>query len=147
MTMTDPTTNDRDAGAPPPWPDGCPVARALAMVGDRWSLLIIRDLLHRRRATFKDLSLSPERIPTNTLTDRLRKLEAAGVLARTLYQERPARYEYSLTERGRGLAPVLRQLALFGLGGDEEALKGWLAAMRARATQAAGDEERDSKPR
>jgi DNA-binding HxlR family transcriptional regulator len=76
------------------------------LAGDKWSLLVVRDLL-RGRSTFSELADSPEGIPTNILADRLKKLEKAGVLLRTPYQKGPVRYSYRLTERGRDLRNVL----------------------------------------
>ena len=60
------------------------------------------------------LRRSPERIPTNLLADRLKRLEAAGVIARSVYQERPTRYTYQLTEKGKALGHVLRAVAEWG---------------------------------
>ena len=86
----------------------CAIAGSLDIFGDRWSLLIVRDLL------FGDLAASSERIPTNTLADRLRKLEEAGIVSRERYSDRPPRHTYRLTPRGRALAPVLDALASWG---------------------------------
>ncbi len=90
----------------------CSVARALSVVGDRWTLLILRDAFLRVRR-FEDFqaSLGTTR---HRLADRLRKLVDADILDRVQYQERPARYEYRLTERGRDLYPVI--VALVGWG-------------------------------
>ncbi|MDF2234908.1 helix-turn-helix domain-containing protein [Albimonas sp. CAU 1670] len=84
------------------------MARALSVIGDRWTLLILRDCFRgtRRFERFQE-SLGVTR---HVLADRLRKLETAGVLERKLYQERPARHEYRLTERGLDLQPVLMSL-------------------------------------
>ncbi len=91
----------------------CPVAGALDIVGDRWTLLVIRDLL-RGKHKYGDLAASSERIPTNILADRLRRLEQAGLVVRTRYNERPPRYEYHLTPRGEDLRPAIRSLATWG---------------------------------
>lgn len=88
----------------------CPIASALDLVGDSWTLVIVRDLA-MGKARFAQLLQSPEGITTSILTDRLRRLEAAGVVSRTAYQERPVRHEYRLTAKGRGLIPVLQALA------------------------------------
>jgi DNA-binding HxlR family transcriptional regulator len=93
----------------------CVVAATLDIIGDRWTLLIVRDLLFADEMRFGDLLAAPERIPTNTLTDRLRKLEEAGLVSRELYSEHPPRAVYRLTKRGRDLAPVLETLADWGL--------------------------------
>src|SRR5436190_21899138 len=91
----------------------CAIACTLDLVGDKWSLLVIRDLLHGK-STFKQLLESPEKIPTNLLADRLKRLEDAGVIASALYQERPPRYAYSLTEKGKGLGEVLLAYVRWG---------------------------------
>src|SRR3954465_452585 len=92
----------------------CPVAGALDLVGDKWTLLVVRDLLRGRRR-YGDLAASAERIPTNILADRLRRPEQAGLVERRLYSERPPRYEYRLTTTGKELAPAVRMLAEWGL--------------------------------
>jgi DNA-binding HxlR family transcriptional regulator len=92
----------------------CPVANALDLVGDRWSLLIIRDLFAGKHR-FGDFLTSPERIPTNILAERLKRLERAGVIVSEPYSERPPRVEYHLTSRGRELAPVVDAMATWGL--------------------------------
>jgi DNA-binding HxlR family transcriptional regulator len=93
----------------------CPIAGALDILGDRWTLLVIRDLLFLGKRRFGELLGSPEGIPTNILTDRLRRLEEGGVVEKIPYQLRPPRYEYQLTEKGRDLFPVLRTLAEWSL--------------------------------
>lgn len=85
--------------------DTCPVARGLSVVGDRWTMLVLRDcFLGIRRFEQMQERLG---ITRHVLTDRLRKLEAAGVLRRDAYQQRPLRHEYRLTERGKALYPLL----------------------------------------
>ena len=91
----------------------CPAACALDLAGDRWTLLIVRDLL-RGRDTFGRLAASDEGIPTNILSDRLKKMEAAGLIESKPYQQRPVRYAYALTEKGRDLGDVLRALGRWG---------------------------------
>ena len=91
----------------------CPIAGTLDIVGDKWSLLVIRDLLHGKR-TYGEFAHSPERIPTNILADRLKRLEDAGIIESALYQERPARYAYALTAKGKGLGEVLLALVKWG---------------------------------
>lgn len=88
----------------------CPIANALDLLGDRWTLLVIRDLLFVGKRRFGELLGSPEGIPTNILSDRLRRLEEGGLLEKVPYQSRPTRYEYQLTAKGRDLFPVLRAL-------------------------------------
>ena len=91
----------------------CPAACALDIAGDRWTLLVVRDLL-RGRKTYGALAASPEGIPTNILADRLKRMEESGLIEAKPYQERPVRYEYSLTEKGLELKGVLAALARWG---------------------------------
>ena len=91
----------------------CAVANTLDVVGDKWSLLVVRDLLHGKR-TYGELADSPERIPTNILAERLKRLEAAGIISSAPYQQHPVRYAYSLTAKGTALGDVL--LAFVRLG-------------------------------
>jgi DNA-binding HxlR family transcriptional regulator len=89
----------------------CPVANALEIVGDRWTLLVVRDLLLFRKFRYGALADSLEHIPTNILADRLRRLGKAGIVRRRAYQRHPPRYEYRLTPRGTDLMPILREMA------------------------------------
>ena len=91
----------------------CAVANTLDIVGDKWSLLIVRDLL-RGKQTYGELANSTERIPTNILADRLKRLEATGVITSTMYQEHPPRYAYALTEKGADLREVLHAIVGWG---------------------------------
>ncbi len=91
----------------------CAVANSLDIVGDKWSLLVVRDLLHGKR-TYKELADSPERIPTNILADRLKRLEETGIITSAPYQERPVRYAYTLTPKGKDLSDVLRAFVRWG---------------------------------
>jgi DNA-binding HxlR family transcriptional regulator len=97
---------------------GCPIARALDLVGDKWTLLIVRDLLLRGKTTYGDMANSPERIPTSVLADRLRRLIDAGLIDRSPYQDNPVRYAYRLTDKGAALGPVLDEIVRWG---DEHA--------------------------
>jgi DNA-binding HxlR family transcriptional regulator len=97
-----------------PFPrSACAVANSLDIVGDKWSLLVVRDLLHGKR-TYGEIANSPERIPTNILAERLKRLEAAGIIVSTPYQERPTRYAYTLTPKGRALGDVLLAFVRWG---------------------------------
>jgi DNA-binding HxlR family transcriptional regulator len=91
----------------------CAVANSLDIVGDKWSLLVVRDLLHGK-STYGELADSPERIPTNILAERLKRLEAAGIVVATPYQERPVRYAYALTPKGKALGDVLLAFVRWG---------------------------------
>lgn len=97
-----------------PYAQHCAAARALDVIGDRWSLLIVRELL-LRDCRFSELADGLPGIASNLLTDRLRALEEHGVLERDAGGEETARAVYRLTERGRDLAPVLRSLSLWGM--------------------------------
>lgn len=91
------------------------MACSLDVLGDRWTLIVIRDLF-AGKARFGEFLISAEHIPTNILAERLKRLEAAGLVSSSLYSEHPPRSEYHLTERGRALEPVLDELARWGLG-------------------------------
>jgi DNA-binding HxlR family transcriptional regulator len=91
----------------------CAVANSLDLVGDKWSLLVVRDLLHGKR-TYGELAHSPEGIPTNILADRLKRLESAGIISSAPYQERPVRYAYTLTPKGSALGEVLLAFVRWG---------------------------------
>jgi DNA-binding HxlR family transcriptional regulator len=91
----------------------CAVACTLDLIGDKWSLLVIRDLL-QGSVTYGELQNSREGIPTNILADRLRKLEEAGLVAKSAYQEHPVRYTYALTEKGKELKDVLGAIVRWG---------------------------------
>jgi DNA-binding HxlR family transcriptional regulator len=93
---------------------GCPVSISLDVFGDRWSLLIVRDLMVRGYRTFKEFRESGEGIATNILTDRLRKLEAAGIVIAEAQEQDKRRVNYYLTEKGIDLAPVLLELLVWG---------------------------------
>ncbi len=92
----------------------CPVANSLDVIGDRWTLLVIRDLFAGKHR-FGEFLSSPEHIPTNILAERLKRLEAAGLVAAKPYSERPPRFEYHLTDRGKALGPVVDAVATWGL--------------------------------
>jgi DNA-binding HxlR family transcriptional regulator len=91
----------------------CAVANSLDILGDKWSLLVVRDLLHGKR-TYGELAHSPEGVPTNILADRLKRLESAGIVTSTPYQERPVRYAYTLTPKGSALGEVLLAFVRWG---------------------------------
>jgi DNA-binding HxlR family transcriptional regulator len=91
----------------------CAIANSLDIVGDKWTLLVVRDLLHGKR-TYGELVNSPEGIPTNILAERLKRLEAAGIIVSTPYQQRPTRYAYILTPKGRALGDVLLAFVRWG---------------------------------
>jgi DNA-binding HxlR family transcriptional regulator len=90
----------------------CSIARSLEVIGDRWTLLVVRDaFLGIRRFHDFEENLG---IPKKVLTERLQRLVDEGILERRLYQERPERHEYVLTDKGRGLWRVLAHLLMWG---------------------------------
>ena len=91
----------------------CPVAGTLDVVGDRWTLLIVRDLL-RGHSKFGELRRSVEGVTTTMLSDRLKRLEAEGVVERQIYSEYPPRAEYVLTAKGHALGMVVGALSAWG---------------------------------
>lgn len=93
---------------------GCPVSISLEALGDRWSLLIIRDMMVRAFRTFKQFQESHEKIATNILADRLRKLTAAGIITSEPEQSDGRKVNYRLTEKGIDLAPVVLDLLIWG---------------------------------
>jgi len=99
---------------PPKRRSGCPVNAALEMLGDSWSLLIVRDLMLFGRKTFREFLASGEGIATNILADRLAKLEANGIVTRQRDPEDARRVRYRLTEKGIALAPVMLEVAVWG---------------------------------
>jgi DNA-binding HxlR family transcriptional regulator len=80
------------------------------MIGDKWTLLIIRDMVLLNKSTYKQFSDSDEKIPTNILSDRLKRLQSFGLIEKTSYQTRPLRYEYKVTRKGRDLWRVLEAI-------------------------------------
>jgi len=94
--------------------EDCPVARTLDVIGEKWSLLVLRDLFRRGALRFQDLEKGLGSIAPNTLSARLKRLEAAGVVGTRLYQSHPPRYEYFLTDKGKALGPVLKALYNWG---------------------------------
>ena len=92
---------------------GCPISIALELLGDSWSLLIVRDLMFKGRQTFNEFLASGERIATNILADRLRRLEAAGVIEKHADPADRRRSLYRLTRKGIDLAPVLVELVVW----------------------------------
>jgi len=92
----------------------CPIATALDLVGDKWTLLIIRDIGFFARHRNKDFQQGAENIPSNILASRLKMLLETKLIRRTSYQNNPLRYEYFLTEAGEGLLPVVKAMAKWG---------------------------------
>lgn len=131
---------------------GCPVSISLERFGDRWSLLIIRDLMVRGFRTFKQFEESGEGIATNILADRLRKLEASGIITDELEGRDGRRVNYRLTEKGIDLAPVLFELLIWGARHEDTAAPcAFIAKMEKNRDQILAEvrrrwRERDSTP-
>lgn len=92
----------------------CPVSRTLDVLGDRWSLLVVRDLM-RGKKRFAEFLDSKEGITTTTLTERLRRLVRAGIVESRRYNEHPPRVEYVLTPKGEDLRPIIRAMVTWGV--------------------------------
>ena len=96
----------------------CPIACSLDILGDRWTLLVVRDLM-LGRSRFKDLAASPERIPTNILSERLERLLRHGIIEQIPAGDTPKRLAYALTEKGNALRPALKAMRDWGLEWEE----------------------------
>lgn len=107
------------SGKPKKRRSGCPVSISLEILGDRWSLLIVRDLMVRGFRTFKEFQDSGEGIATNILADRLQKLDSAGIICAEPDQSDARRVNYRLTEKGIDLAPVVLELLIWGARHEE----------------------------
>jgi len=92
----------------------CPISSTLDLIGDKWTLLVVRDLLFFGKRRFADFLAGGEAISTNILAERLERLEAAGLLERRRYQEHPPRDEYHPTSKGEELRPLLVELVRWG---------------------------------
>ena len=91
----------------------CPISFALDFLGDKWSLLVIRDLVFDGKRFYKEFLQSKERIATNILSDRLKKLESSGIITSKVYEKLRTQKEYALTEKGKDLIPVLVEIILW----------------------------------
>ncbi|KAB1155149.1 helix-turn-helix transcriptional regulator [Tenacibaculum aiptasiae] len=97
----------------------CPISYALDLLGDKWSLLIIRDLVFDQKKFYKEFLQSKEKIATNILSDRLKRLEKAGLIESRVYEKLRTQKVYSLTEKGKDLIPVLVELILWSVKHEE----------------------------
>ncbi|HEY8559794.1 MAG TPA: helix-turn-helix domain-containing protein [Pyrinomonadaceae bacterium] len=93
----------------------CPIACALDLVGDKWTLLIVRDMHYLGKTRFEEFLASPEKISTNILASRLKTLEANGLVTKSPYGNHSQRMSYELTASGKSLAGLLRRFAQWGL--------------------------------
>lgn len=96
-----------------PYEQNCPVARTLDVIGDRWTLLIVRDLF-MGLTRFNQFLESSEGMPPKILSSRLKKLQEHGLIERRIYSEHPLRAEYQLTDFGRTLFPVVKAIGAWG---------------------------------
>ena len=106
MNQSDKTTS---SSAKAQQRSACPISSFLDILGDKWSLLVVRDLFIGL-TTYSDFQSGPEKIPTNILADRLKRLQQHQIIAKQKYQEHPARYHYILTEKGQQLGPVIQAM-------------------------------------
>lgn len=106
-------TKDTDEGLSPAR-SSCPISLAMEAFGDKWTLLLIRDMLGGK-CRYKDFQDSPEKIPTNILASRLKRLENMGFVDRLLYQDKPKRYQYILKQRGKDIIPILQEITRWSL--------------------------------
>jgi len=109
----------------------CPVACCLDLVGDRWTLLVVRDLL-LGRSRFKEFAAAPEGIPTNILSERLKRLTEAGVVQKVEAAPGSRHQAYQLTPRGQALGPILEAMRDWGLQWEEGTMIGLSDLSKAR---------------
>ena len=110
--------NQRAKKGPAPRRSPCPVAYSLDIFGDRWTLLVIRDLFFGL-TRFKEFAASPEGIPTNILTERLERLLAHGIIKQIPAEDGTKRLGYRLTKKGKTLGPILKAMRDWGLAWDK----------------------------
>jgi len=119
---------------------GCPISLALELFGDPWTLLIIRDVMFKARRTFKEFQAAGEGVASNILSDRLGRLEAAGILASEPDPADARRVLYGLTPKGADLAPVLVEIILWSARHEEtDAPPAVVRAMRADREKVVAD--------
>jgi len=114
---------------------GCPLNASVEMLGDRWSLLIVRDMMLRGFRTYKQFLESHERIATNILADRLRRLEAYGIISTERDPSDGRKLIYLLTPKGIGLAPVLTEMVLWAAAHEDVGNRALVEQMRKDKTQ------------
>ncbi len=100
----------------------CPISYTLDIVGDKWSLLIIRDLLLKDKCFYGDFLNSPEGMATNILADRLKKLKYAAIIDSKPGQVKKSKIEYTLTQKGMNLLPVILEIIAWGAKYDDDTI-------------------------
>ena len=119
----------------PRWRSGCPLNASVEILGDRWSLLIIRDMMLRGFRTYKEFLGSFERIATNILADRLRKLEAHGIITTERHPSDGRKVIYLLTAKGIDLAPVLTEMVLWASAHEDTGNRALVRQMKKNKKQ------------
>ena len=94
----------------------CPVSTSLDVLGDKWTLLILRDMVFAGKSTYGQFLQSAEKMATNILADRLAMLEAQGLLTKSVAADKKSKFTYRLTEKGVAVVPILVELILWGAG-------------------------------
>ena len=119
----------------PKWRSGCPLNASVEMLGDRWSLLILRDMMLREFSAYKEFLESFEGIATNILADRLRRLEAHGIIASAGDPNDRRKRIYTLTRKGIDLAPVLTEMVLWASAHEDTGNRPLVEQMRKNKEQ------------
>lgn len=134
----------------------CPLNACLEIFGDRWSLLIVRDLLFKKRHEFKDFLAAKEGIATNVLAERLRRLEQSGIITKGPHPSDARKIDYRLSEKGLDLAPLLVEMAIWAAKHEKTAAppnlihrmsndrQSFLAELRANHREGESDKSGDS---
>lgn len=111
------------------WRSVCPITNTLDLLGDKWTLIIIRDLF-LGKTNYSEFQDSPEGIPTNILAARLKKMLENEIISKDAYQQKPVRYAYTLTSKGKTLAPIVKEIVKWGLnnipGTDDKLAKEYI---------------------
>jgi DNA-binding HxlR family transcriptional regulator len=115
----------------------CPIAKTLDIIGERWTMLILRDLF-LGASKFSDFRQHSPRMPTKVLSDRLKSLEHDGVIQRRMYSEHPLRAEYHLTPRGRSIEPIVSAVYDWGMHHTLTAVERRVIRKRVAARTSAG---------
>src|ERR1700733_4762684 len=106
----------------------CPISYSLDVLGDKWTLLILRDMIFANKSSYGEFLQSAEKIATNILADRLSILESQGIVNKNVASDKKSKYTYSLTEKGISLLPVIMEITIWGaafnpFGGNGALLK------------------------